>query len=241
MSARFKTSSAVSRAVVTVACGVCDKTETMATATGQHGHHMPPEGIARAFRRKGWIIGGSPRKDRCPDHAKPERKHQPEELPQMAADPKHDDIRLPPQIAGSSERPPRAMTKIDRRLVIQKLEEVYLDETTGYSTGWHDQRVADDMRVPRAWVEALREENFGPIKADQSAEIIALTASMARLEVEVGDLGKEALRVRRAAATIIAEANKSVDDALAIEKRSSELAARLTSLRDEVRKLTGRS
>jgi hypothetical protein len=57
---------------------------------------------------------------------------------------------------------PREMSRADRRIIIAKIEEVYLDEQTGYSDGWSDQRVANDLGVPRAWVARLREENFGP-------------------------------------------------------------------------------
>ena len=63
--------------------------------------------------------------------------------------------------------PPREMSREDRRIVFAKLNDVYLDERAGYSSGWSDQRVADDLNIPRAWVKSIREENFGPDGASE--------------------------------------------------------------------------
>ena len=57
---------------------------------------------------------------------------------------------------------PPELTKENRRAILAKLEDVYVDETTGYSAGWTDAKVAADLGVPRAWVTTLRSENFGP-------------------------------------------------------------------------------
>lgn len=59
-----------------------------------------------------------------------------------------------------AEEPP-TMSREDRRLIFAKIDEVYLDETTGYSDGWTDSRVAEDLGVPLAWVKTIRAENFG--------------------------------------------------------------------------------
>ncbi len=60
------------------------------------------------------------------------------------------------------------MTRDERRLIWAKLDEVYVDEKAGYSAGWTDARLAEDLGVPRAWVSTIRDENFGP---DQSEEL----------------------------------------------------------------------
>lgn len=67
--------------------------------------------------------------------------------------------------------PPEKMTKSDRRTICIKLEKVYIDENIGYSKGWNDEKVALDLGVPRAWVEFLREENFGPNKSEEVTRI----------------------------------------------------------------------
>lgn len=57
--------------------------------------------------------------------------------------------------------PPKTMTREDRRIIFEKLNEVYLDDKVGYSDGWSDDKVANDLAVPRAWVKLIRDENFG--------------------------------------------------------------------------------
>ena len=65
-----------------------------------------------------------------------------------------------------SEEPPRVMQREDRRIIFQKLNEVYLDEKRGYVEGWSDLRVSEDLGIPRAWVAQVRDENFGPVAAN---------------------------------------------------------------------------
>lgn len=65
--------------------------------------------------------------------------------------------------------PPREPTKDERRLIFGKLDQVYLDEKRGYEKGWSDARVAEDLGVPRAWVEAIRAMNFGEENASEDA------------------------------------------------------------------------
>ena len=67
--------------------------------------------------------------------------------------------------------PPREMSRKDRRIIFAKLNDVYLDERDGYSNGWSDQRVADDLNIPRAWVKSIREENFGPDGASEEIRV----------------------------------------------------------------------
>ena len=55
----------------------------------------------------------------------------------------------------------RVMTREDRRIIFEKLNEVYLNDKVGYAQGWTDEKVATDLGVPRAWVRLIREENFG--------------------------------------------------------------------------------
>ena len=58
--------------------------------------------------------------------------------------------------------PPPTMSLADRRLIIDKLGEVYVDEKVGYSSGWSDRKVGVDLGVPPAWVAEIRTQNFGP-------------------------------------------------------------------------------
>lgn len=63
--------------------------------------------------------------------------------------------------------PPPEMTREKRRIILMKLEEAYIDEKRGYENGWSDNRVAQDLGVPRSWVTKLRDENFGPSGASE--------------------------------------------------------------------------
>jgi hypothetical protein len=66
------------------------------------------------------------------------------------------------EVKSPSETGPREMQPQDRRRVFRAVEEVY-DEANGrYMASQTDHTVALALGVPRAWVEAIREENFGP-------------------------------------------------------------------------------
>jgi hypothetical protein len=62
----------------------------------------------------------------------------------------------------ASDEPVAELTRENRRIILAKLEDVYVDEKTGYSPGWTDAKVASDLGVPRVWVKTLRADNFGP-------------------------------------------------------------------------------
>lgn len=66
-----------------------------------------------------------------------------------------------------SETAPREMTRDDRRIIISKLDAVYLDSKRGYDSGWSDQKVSSDLGVPRKWVETIRAENFGDMGGNE--------------------------------------------------------------------------
>lgn len=211
-------------------CGACGITEYVKTQTGLR--RLPPVGVIRALRRHGWFIGSQPKKDRCPDclAARKKLKHPAKEGEGMA----HETpvVELRPPMPGASEHQPRAMTREDRRLVFAKLEEVYVDERTGYSPGWNDHRVAEDMNCPRKWVETIRDENFGPQRTDQSAEVIELSGRIQQMERDGAALVDEATQIRRTA-------DEARVAAALIEGRGRDLLKGLESVRGELRKLVG--
>lgn len=112
--------------------------------------------------------------------------------------------------------PPRAMTRDERRLIWAKLEEVYLDERSGFTAGWTDERVAVDLGVPRAWISTIREENFGP---DHSVEVEKALSTANELAVAIADLDRDmaALKARgqeiAKKAELIGRALKRIDGA----------------------------
>jgi hypothetical protein len=55
---------------------------------------------------------------------------------------------------------PRELGREDRRIINDKLDEVYGREA--YKAPWTDAAVAKDLGVPRDWVVQVREQFFGP-------------------------------------------------------------------------------
>lgn len=74
----------------------------------------------------------------------------------------------------------REMAREDRRIIFEKLNEVYVNEKVGYGNGWNDQKVATDLGIPRAWVSQIRDDNFGP----EGNEEIRTTVAQAKKLVD---------------------------------------------------------
>lgn len=215
---------------VIVECGGCGATDSYATATAG-GSHKPAEAIARAFRGRGWLIGNTAKKDRCPA-CSGRRKHSSKEKQSMGMMNEAAVVDIKAPKPGASEAPPREMTREDRRIIFAKLEEVYVDERTGYTAGWNDHRVAEDLNCPRAWVEVIRDENFGPQKAEQSAEVVELRARLDAIAEEVGAL-------ITAADTATVKAREAQRDGQNLQDRAQNLARSIEAIRADLKKLVG--
>lgn len=172
--------------VLRIWCHQCGAND-VAALTG--GVHTVQQNLAeKIFARKGWHIGRRRKLDMCPHCVQRDREER--NARRTAANAKTDPtiadiwpakpvaanvIHLP-STSVAKDTPmtnhtksgltavvePREMTRADKRIIFNKLEEVYADETAGYTSGWSDQRVATDLGVPLDWVRALRDENFGP-------------------------------------------------------------------------------
>jgi len=134
---------------------------------------------------------------------------------------------------GASQRPPREITREERRLIIGKLEEVYIDEKRGYSGGWHDERVAKEMGVPRAWVAMLRDENFGPQIADNNPEVQALAERLHTMTSILGDVQRQITDTRAIAERCEVEISKCVGQVAGLQSA-------IDTARADLRRLTGR-
>lgn len=119
---------------------------------------LAPAAVEKKFGQMGWHIGRDYDDVICPQcrGIKVKKKSDEEAMANVEPIVKPD--------------PPRTMTREDRRIVFEKLNGVYLDEKRGYESGWSDQKVATDLGVPRAWVEQVREEMFGPIASNPEME-----------------------------------------------------------------------
>lgn len=140
----------VFRKVARVHCRKCGVSTSMTISNG--ATKLPPPVIAKKIEQKGWTIGDNENWDFCPAH-NPKNKEKPA-------------LKLIREAVEQSVEPaavPRVMTREDRRIIFEKLNEVYLNEAVGYEIGWSDHRVSTDLGVPRKWVETIRDENFGAI------------------------------------------------------------------------------
>lgn len=104
--------------------------------------------------------------------------------------------------------PPREMGREDRRIITEKLDEVYGSDA--YRVPWTDAAVAKDLGVPRQWVSTVREQFFGPEGGNpllddylrQSAQIAEMVA---RVDADVAALRKTADMIKAAQAEIAAK------------------------------------
>ncbi len=160
--------------VITCSCG-----ETSSSFRGASAAEVD-------FRRQGWWIGARPKQDRCPScnakGAKPDTIKSFADLRIVATTPEPEQM---PRPTSEAEKPADP-TREERRIIFAKLQDVYLDEQRGYDNGWTDHRVATDLAVPRAWVAAIREENFGPTR--DNAELREFMVQHAKIEKEIADL-----------------------------------------------------
>ena len=212
-----------------IACSACSAVEQAGRAS-RHGKNLPPEAITKFLRNKGWTVGSTPRKDLCPACTATARKTAMKET-SVPHDTKV--VEIKPKLNGISELPPREMTREDRRIVFAKIEEVYLDETTGYIKDWNDERVAKDLSCPRKWVETIRDENFGPAHAALNPQVLVLLDEIDGAVIMVNKI-----------ATDTAEFNKKVNDmvteAATLNTRASTILTQVQTLRAELKKITGR-
>jgi hypothetical protein len=157
-------------------CGSCGCGETLGRQN--FGPELADTQVPKKFEERGWSVGRrrDGRDDRCPScvnreqEARRRRLHvvQCEECVPVTQTAPGLAVVAPVKPQAPSAEKPREMTRDERRLIWAKLDEVYIDEKAGYSVGWTDARLAEDLGVPRAWVSMIRDENFGP---DQSEEL----------------------------------------------------------------------
>lgn len=192
---------------------------------------VSPEALPRIFAQRGWRVGRNAQRHKCPACLATKHHTQSPEPAPMLKEPLQ--VEIVPQ-PGASDLPPRVMSREDGQIVFAKLTECYLGEATGYAKGWHDQAVATDLNCPRKWVEDIREQFFGPVKADQSPEVIELTSRLDALD---------ALRAKLI--ECVDDASSVAHDAMAyVERAKPDLARYIKdaeAIRADLRKLTGRA
>jgi hypothetical protein len=159
----------------------------MAGISGDNGKKLESL-VARKFQGHGWVIGRNSRQDTCikcavagrtvPDPNISEPKHQPQltlvEKTTMKPTNAAPYIKPAPQIdAKDGFRPaPAAVTTLapapqpeptmkDTLTIMAALQDHYIDKDKGYDRGWSDQKLAESLNCPRAWVKAVRVQFYG--------------------------------------------------------------------------------
>lgn len=122
------------------------------------GDEVAWQHIARKLELKGWRIGKTRNSHRCPKCFAAAK----------SPDTRNADADAAPGATANGapamkvvQENVRVMERPDRRIIFDKLNQVYVDDTVGYSPGWTDEKVSVDLGVPRAWVRLVREEHFG--------------------------------------------------------------------------------
>lgn len=152
-----------------VECGHCGVHGSVPMNTFKNpDYDKEAQSIRAKLQSKGWLIGKRPAQHRCPGCYSAIK---------IAAKRKSQEVKLADTTKlAVVTAPTRQMTREDRRIIFEKLNEVYADEKTGYSNGWTDAKIADDLGVPRAWVATIRDENFGPEGSNEDIRAATLEA-----------------------------------------------------------------
>lgn len=120
------------------------------------------------FKKKGWVVGNGPAADICGPCAA--RKTKP-------------DLKVVPVEAVKEK--PREMTRDERLIIMDKIRDVH--DGDRYGSGWSDKKVADDLGVPRAWVEDIR-ENVLQFAGGHSADMEEYLAMIAPVKAELANM-----------------------------------------------------
>lgn len=170
-----------------IVCAECGAAAYFARQTGKT--RKPPVAARQNFQAKGWVVGSGPRKDFCPLHAAPSSRKGRADMPaKETATPE----------PGRKADAPREITREERGIIFAKIEDVY--GTDRYMSPWTDQKVADDLGVPRAWVADVREQFYGPEGSNPLFDqFLAETAALVRLQGEITEARKAALDMIRKA------------------------------------------
>jgi hypothetical protein len=172
--------------------------------------------IARKLEAKGWRIGKSRGSHRCPkcfSAAKSSAIYKSQEFHTKASTavatgtvPHNNGV--PMKVVENT----RVMTREDRRIIFDKLNQVYVDGKNGYQSGWTDERVSTDLGVPRGWVRLIRDENFGDEVSNES------------IRTEIAQAKQFLIEFRAFQKSVVPEHARLVSLADKIEKSLSEIA-----------------
>lgn len=146
------------RRVRVIECSKCDARDEIHD-TSRRG--LAASFLSRRFAERGWFVGASPSKDKCPACYRPARKDEHMNTPSP---------RPPAATPAPKAEPPRQMERADARRIRDALDEHYLEEDGCYRDSFTDDALAQKLGVPRAWVSGVREQFYGPEKNQSDAK-----------------------------------------------------------------------
>ena len=204
---------------ITVRCGYCPDTmqsipvNSFASAKTS-SDDLEKSFICRKLEALGWLIGRNKNQHRCPECYK--------KIKFAAVRKSQDKIKMTteaPKVisltgnAPAPVMPTREMTRDDRRIIFEKLQEVYVNETVGYSPGWTDHKVATDLGVPRTWVSKIRDENFGEELTNEETRKVLQEAKLALQDARLAAIKvDEAMEAYKKASGVIERLSKSINE-----------------------------
>ncbi|NTG20023.1 hypothetical protein G6L00_06145 [Agrobacterium rhizogenes] len=182
----------------------CSECEAVGYFAFQSGHkRRPPIAAVQHFQNKDWVVGSTPRKDLCPVHAKLSRRKGTKAMADLTA-----------PVADK----PREMSRDDRRIINDKLDEVY--GNGAYKTPWTDAAVARDLGVPRDWVAQVREAFFGEAGTNPLFdEYLAAKAGIEQGMSAVVALQDAAIKQFESCTRELADLRKKLDDLRLLGRR----------------------
>lgn len=171
-----------------IRCGACGEKDHVINTS--NNKVLPSTMVEKKFQQAGWAVGAGPAADRCPACVAKLRGPKPALKIVPKPTPVAEEV---VQMQEAAAAPPPPMTREDRRVIFEKLNEVYVDEKTGYDRGWSDKRIAEDLGTKRAWVQQVRDEMFGPARDNEDVRdfvsmLTPLTNDVAALTKDAADI-----------------------------------------------------
>lgn len=152
--------------------------------------------VASTLRREGWDIGNNLRKPVCPECQAKEAARRTAakaglRLIQSEMEEMKPDLKPVPDAPVKAEPPPQPKPA-DNRRIMAALDDAYDEKAGGYSRGESDDKVANSLNVPVAWVREVREKFYG---AAMPAEVAVLLPSVTQLENRITEHGRAVQRM----------------------------------------------
>ena len=180
----YEGNAAPSRDVARFICKVCEAKGDLPLV--RVGAAFSPHGTIKRAEMTGWEIRNSTA--RCPRCAAKKRAGTPGDRPgpKLVSTPLEEApvaSNVTPITTVGPPKKPDIQTQPDKeqRLAIRGLLDRFFDDGTGrYLDGYSDKRIADELAVPRLWVESIRDTAYGPVS--EPPELQAVPPALAQME-----------------------------------------------------------